>query len=88
MDWITERGFEALRQGQSEIAAAQRLVYLSGSTPPAEQLARLALESLRSAMNWLEDTAHFETAHQALDNAGAFVRRAFGCELHRDGTRY
>jgi hypothetical protein len=32
-------------------------------------------------MNWLEDTEHFEQAHRALDQAGHFIRRSFGCTL-------
>jgi hypothetical protein len=38
-------------------------------------------------MNWLEDTEHFEVAHDVLDKAGNLARRAFphGCVLpYRD----
>jgi hypothetical protein len=37
-------------------------------------------------MDWLEDSEHFERAHEVLDDAGHFLRRSFGCSLTlRDG---
>ena len=48
-----------------------------------------ALETLRSATNWLEDTEEFEVAHQALDHFGRVRRRVFPdeCALaYRDGS--
>lgn len=47
-----------------------------------------SLRELRSAMNWLEDTSDFETAHQRLDGAGRLQRRHFAdnCRLtFKDG---
>jgi hypothetical protein len=88
MDHVVEHGLTDLRQGQRTLATAQALVQATGPTMPTEQLARSALATLRSAMDWLEDTPEFDAAHHALDEAGAFIRRTFGCELHRDGTSY
>lgn len=48
-----------------------------------------ALETLRSATNWLEDTEEFEAAHQALDHFGRVRRLAFpgDCALvYEDGA--
>lgn len=54
----------------------------------AEAHARESLATLRSAMDWLEDTDCFVEAHQALDSAGRQVRQIFGCHLGQQGSDY
>jgi len=64
---------------------------IEGQTDEGHQSIREALEVLRSAMNWLEDTPSFEAAHLALDDAGRLARENFpnGCQFpYRDGTYY
>lgn len=77
-------GLAKLEGGREEL---RRAFELTGSfTLPgiAEQKARSALSILRSALDWLEDTDHFERAHVALDTAGRQVRERFGCHLAYD----
>jgi hypothetical protein len=85
-DWVVERGLTLLRDAEVTLEAARDCE----QTEPAqaEPVARKALAQFRSAMNWLEDTDQFEPAHSRLDEAGAYVRRTFGCTLHQDGERY
>ena len=52
-----------------------------------ERRARRALRTLRSALDWLEDTPHFDKAHEALDEAGRRVRLTFGCTVTFDSGR-
>lgn len=85
-DESIDHGLSLLREGKVGIREARRL--LRSNRKQAERTARHALETLRSAMNWLEDTRHFERAHEALDRSGGFVRRTFGCSLHQKGTNY
>lgn len=50
----------------------------------AETVARASFETYRSAMNWAEAEFRddlFDQAHRELDEAGAFVRRTFGCAV-------
>jgi hypothetical protein len=64
---------------------------IEGPTNEGEESIREALEVLRSAMNWLEDTSHFDEAHAALDEAGTIARANFphGCQFaYRDGVYY
>ncbi len=81
-----EYGLSLLEEGKAGVREARRL--LRSNRKHAEGRARRALETLRSAMNWLVDTRHFESAHEALDRSGGFVRRTFGCSLHQKGTNY
>lgn len=46
-----------------------------------ERKGREGLALLRSAVDWLEGTDHFDRAHRALDQAGLQVRSKFGCHL-------
>ena len=85
-DWIIEHGLTAAAQAERTLANAMELE--GGEWPRAEETARTALAEFRSAMNWLEDTEHFDEAHRKLDEAGSYVRRTFGCQLFQDGTRY
>ena len=87
-DYATEHGAELLKEGTNQLSQANNLVRAHGATDEAYQQARGALVTLRSAMDWLEDTDQFEAAHHALDRAGAFTRRTFGCFLHQDGDGY
>lgn len=87
-DWILKTGRDKLDHGREQIQRAKSMVARGGPTPEAEAQARAAFDELRSAMNWLEDSPLFEEAHEALDAAGIFTRRTFGCWLHREGTSY
>lgn len=44
-------------------------------------MAREALAKARSAMDWLEDTVHFEEAHTLLHEVGRFTRSTWQCSL-------
>ncbi len=54
----------------------------------AESTSAGALALYRSSLNWAEDTDQEDDAHRALDEAGRFVREAFGCYLEHDGPNY
>lgn len=54
----------------------------------AESDARKALVLFARSLDWAEDTDDEEEAHQRMDQAGAWVRRTFGCHLTRTGTEY
>lgn len=54
----------------------------------AEKDARRALERYARSLDWAEDTDDEQDAHDRLDAAGGWVRRAFGCHLHREGETY
>jgi hypothetical protein len=51
---------------------------------------RNALRVLRSAVDWLEGTMHFDTAHLALDWAGELARTEYaeGCALEYENGSY
>lgn len=88
----TTEGLTKLRAGQEAYEeVAKACSSPAGPTEEDHKKLRDALASLRSAMNWLEDTEHFEAAHEALDKAGSLARRAFphGCVLpYRDGSYF
>jgi hypothetical protein len=80
----TTEGLNKLRAGREAYEEVARSCYsYGGPTEEDHKKLRAALATLRSAMNWLEDTEHFEAAHDALDMAGNLARRAFphGCML-------
>lgn len=54
----------------------------------AETDARKALALFARSLDWAEDTDEEEGAHRLMDEAGAWVRRTFGCHLARSGTEY
>lgn len=54
----------------------------------AETDARKALALFARSLDWAEDTGEEEEAHRLMDEAGAWVRRTFGCHLARSGTEY
>lgn len=79
-------GLRRLAKGERELKNA---MFENQFDPAvAEGHAREALATLRSAMDWLEDTADFEEAHKALDNAGREICTKFGCHLGQEGTKY
>ena len=79
-EFAESRGLELLREGRRALNHAKYLLEV-GSRAEAEAKARSSAKTLRSAMDWLEDSEHFEKAHQTLDNAGGFIRKNFGCYL-------
>ena len=80
-------GRQRLSKGRSLITFARHL-HGSGANEQAERVGRGALAILASALNWLEDSGDFERAHQELDRAGKFVRKAFGCHLEQVDGKY
>lgn len=86
---MTANGLAKLRAGQEAYEqAARACVAPDGPTEEDNNKLRGALATLRSALNWLEDTENFEVAHDALDKAGKLARTVFpqGCALpYRDG---
>jgi hypothetical protein len=81
--YAIERRTEAQR-GLAEV----ELLLLQNRPRTAESRARESLVILGSSLNWLEDTERFEEAHALLDQAGAYVRRTFGCQLRFTGSGY
>lgn len=80
-------GLDKFAEGTRTLEAAMLLRDAPHLPNEPERRARLALRILRSALNWLEDTAHFEEVHAALDEAGKRVRLAFGCTVTFDWKR-
>lgn len=76
-------GSERLSKGRRLFARAVQIVETGGSIAEATGAINDAVRTLRSSMNWLEDTDQFEVAHQLLDQAGAFRRTHFPeqCQL-------
>lgn len=54
----------------------------------AETDARKALALFARSLDWAEDTGEEGEAHRLMDEAGAWVRRTFGCQLARSGNEY
>lgn len=54
----------------------------------AEKDARAALALFARSLDYAEDTEEEDEAHRLMDQAGAWVRETFGCQLTRSGTRY
>ena len=76
-----QKGREKLQEGLRMVQKGIELldaVHLPGEP---ERRAREGLGILRSAVNWLEDSDHFDHAHKVLDDAGRLVRTTFGCNL-------
>lgn len=88
---VVNRGLQRLREGQHTVESLADQCYSGRATEEDHRLLRETHRTLRSAMNWLEDSEHFETAHVALDEAGKIARECFpdGCVFpYRDGTYY
>jgi hypothetical protein len=79
-----------LNQGSREYGRAARVIDISGPARDIKPILRQSLRTLRSAMNWLEDTPHFELAHQRPDAAGRLARETFpdGCNLTFENGTY
>jgi len=77
-----ERGVQILTSAHSAMASLKA----GGESPPA----RKVLAMFASAMNWLEGTPHFESAHKQLHEAGRYVRQSSpsSCRLERNGTDF
>ncbi len=75
----TDTGEQKLRLGTRQMHEAMRL--LPSKPIESESKARAALATLRSAVDWLEDTSAMDIAHERLDVAGAWVRSTFGCQV-------
>jgi hypothetical protein len=88
----TAEGLTKLRAGREVYEeVARNCSSPDGPTEEDQKKLRAALDTLRSAMNWLEDTEHFDAAHDALDKAGSLARMEFpdGCALpYRDGSYF
>lgn len=86
-----DRGATLLAQGSRRYGQAARLIAVEGPLSEARTALAGSLPLLRSAMNWLEDTSAFETAHQRLDAAGALQRQHFkeNCRFtFKDGSYF
>jgi hypothetical protein len=77
-------GLAKLKSGQEDLRRALAQADSFSLPGVAEQRARAALGTLRSGLDWLEDTSHFEHAHTVLDSGGRQVRERFGCRLKFD----
>jgi hypothetical protein len=90
-DSETSEGLARLGEGSRLLGRAAVTIGVEGPLPEAERQLRAAMSVLRSAMNWLEDTEHFELAHQRLDASGRLSRERFpdGCAFaFRDGQYF
>lgn len=79
----TAEGLTRLRRGSTALGDALLDLGVYGSSPRVHDKVRAAMPLLRSAMDWLEDTPHFDEAHRRLDVLGAAARAHFpqGCAL-------
>src|SRR5262245_4213319 len=86
-----DHGLSILDTGTREFSTAVIRIARGELWPDTEVGLRQSHRTLRSAMNWLEDTPDFERAHWLLDAAGRLARQTFfgGCEIvFEDGTYY
>lgn len=75
--YVTTKGSDLLVQGSRHLGRAITITGTEGPTAEAGEAIDSAVHTLRSAMNWLEDTDDFEVAHQRLDQAGSYRRANF-----------
>lgn len=80
-------GLKKLKDGIREVGDALDLTFGLALPGEPERRARDGLKTLRSALDWLEDSEHFDRAHEALDWAGRSIRTTFGCRLEFDPDR-
>jgi hypothetical protein len=86
---VSAEGQARLRSGSRLLGTAARRIETGDRSEDVEAKLREAMSVLRSAMNHLEDTPQFETAHRRIDQAGELARRHFrsGCALpFEDGS--
>jgi hypothetical protein len=81
--FMTEQGDRLRAEARDKLAEARR-----GPHAEAELNAREGLALYAKAMNYLEDTPHFESVHEEMHSSGRWVREAFGCSLHQEGEHY
>lgn len=87
----TTEGLSRLRAGSKALTQALLELEIDGRSERLHDKIRAIMPVLRSAMDWLEDTDHFDAAHQRLDSVGQLARQHFpsGCALaFRDGTYF
>lgn len=84
---IEDRRAAAQALMQSAREAMEQSVGQS-SQEHAEKDARAALILFARSLDWAEDTDEEEAAHRLMDEAGAWVRRTYGCRLARSGNEY
>lgn len=90
-NYAVDTGLGKLHEGQQVTRSVARKCEEARAAEEHHQLLRNAIKTIRSAMNWLEDSEHFENAHVALDEAGRLARDYFpeGCTLaYRDDTYF
>lgn len=83
--YAVEQVEQRLQRGE---VAWQRALYSNLPQREAEAVARSALADFASALNWAEDSVLEGSVHARMDQAGRWVREAFGCTLRRDGNVY
>ena len=86
-DWVVEYGRGRRAQAQALLREVEMLLSREKVTE-AEKVARRSLGLFASSLNWLEDTAEFDRAHELMDLAGRYVRLSFGCQLRWQGEYY
>ena len=79
-----EIGLAKLDDGLREVGDALNLTEQLALPGEPERHAREGLKTLRSAVDWLEDSEQFDRAHEAIDWAGRSVRETLGCRLAFD----
>lgn len=81
------RGLQLLAEANSALDDLRRRAPLGESTLQEHSQART---TARSAMDWLEDTSDFETAHKTLDEIGKLTRAHTPslCSLEEDNGEY
>lgn len=90
---VHERRFSATREVEERLAAAETQIavaesMLTSENDDAESEARAALSEFASALNWAEGGPFEQAVHARMDQAGRWVRKRFGCKIHRDGNEY
>lgn len=81
-----EIGLERLASARSAFNQTRSLGQID--LEDAQPAARSALATARSAMDWLEDTDHFDEAHDLIHDIGRFIRSTWGCSLGQDEHGY
>lgn len=87
--YMVEEGLRRLHRARND-AASMRFARAAAADAAAESFGRQALAGYASAMNWLEGSEHFETAHDELHDVGRYCREEFpeGCDLTAAGDDF